>query len=417
MKASGTNSESMQAGNRFLVLRLLSQRDVCTRTELAEEIGLTQASISKIISELIEANLVVEGDLSNGRKGRRAIKIHLNRSFCRIIGVKLARRSFTVGVFDLRCSLLESRMVPFEAGKTKPAQVIEEMIHVCKDYMERYGDVRAIGVAVPGPYLREQGRIAMMSQFEGWDKINIVDSLGQAFRIPVVIEHDTNASACAEWYYGTDGRFRSQQGTLLSVYVGEGVGAGLVVNGRLLHGSDGTAVELGHMSIKSDGPRCSCGNYGCLELYCSSLAFSENVKSGLINRPESSLNAEKHIDAKTVFAHMRLGDAYATEKVREAGRYLGCGLANAVYLYNPKRIVITDEMTGGGEPFLEAVRQTLKERVLPKLAEDLTVDYTSLKSDPVLLGAAVLAEEELFDKPRELYAEGGKGQEKRITAP
>ena len=396
MTKSGTNFEGMQSANRSLILRILSKKSYCTRADLARETGLTQASISKITADMIEAGIILEGKSVTGKRGRRSISISFNPEICKVIAVKLARKSFDVAVFQMGGTLVEQSHHPLGIEQKDPEEVMDCIKAQIQMFLDRYQDIQAIGVAVPGPFLAREGRIAIMSEFSGWDQINIYDELSQAFSLPIRMEHDANAAAFAEWSYS--GKYSyGQETTLVSFLASEGIGAGVVTDGKLLLGTNGVAGEVGHMSINVDGPTCVCGNRGCLEMYCSALAFARRVTEDLRGYPESSLNHEAVITPEEVFHHMEYGDPFATEEVRRVGRYIGYGMANIIYLYDPQEIIMTDIMTGGGETLLKEVKRTVAERVLPELSRRVTIRMTDLKYDAILMGAAALASDLLLD--------------------
>ena len=402
MIRTGTNYEGMQAANRALILQILANRSSCTRADLSRETGLTQAAISKIIGDMVAANIVLERGSVPGKKGRRSVRIELNPSQAKVIAVKIARKSYSLAVAWLSGMFLEERWHPVDVDATTPRQVMDSIKAEIRGFLSTYDDVKAIGVAVPGPFLSREGRIAIMSEVSGWNDINIHEEFSQAFSLPVAIEHDANAGALAEWFGNQRAGLRDQR-TLVLFLASEGIGAGVVNDGEILRGDDGVAGEVGHMSIDMNGPRCSCGNRGCLELYCSALSFARFVKEDLKEHPESSLRKEKEITAETVFRHMRQGDAFAAGEVRKAGRYMGVGMANIVYLYNPSEIIITDIMTGGGQIMLDAIRREVADRTLKDLTRDLEIHYTVHKHDTILFGAGVVAVELLMQNPERLY--------------
>ena len=388
MERRGINNLDQQKANRSLVLHILADHDASTRVEISRETGLTQASITKIISEMIDTGLVSETGPVDGRHGHRSIGISLNGEKLAVMGVKIARKSFDVAVFDFRGKL----------RKTDPAlgarHAVERIRRQMQELMGVHPNILAIGIAVPGPFLSREGRVALMSEFSGWEQIDINEEYSRCFDIPIYIEHDANAGAMAIWR-----REKRTGGVLVHLLASEGVGAGVMVNGAILRGSNGTAGEVGHMSINASGPRCSCGNRGCLEGYTSALAFAKTVQGAAAEHPESSLAGEREITAETVFRHARAGDALAIRSVREVGKWFGYGIANIVYLYDPDEIVITDIMTGGGDIMLDAIRETVKQRVLPEIYQGLTIRMETSRVDCILSGAADVAIERVLRDP------------------
>ncbi len=402
MAISGQNVSTMQAGNRALALSFILRRGSISRSELAKMMGLTQASISKIVDELIEAGVVSEKLGAAGKIGRRRIELSLVSDYFHVIAVKLARRYFSAAVFDLQAAVLKSVQVKLPKGLLKPDDVMRKIKETVRSLLKEYPSVRGIGVAVPGPYLRDAGRIALMSGFSGWEMVDFQKELTDCFEIPVVVEHDTNAAVYAEFLYGSSERFK-EHGTLVSFLSNDGVGAGVIEDSVILHGSNGIFGEVGHMTIDMNGPKCICGNRGCLETYCSAPAFAASVVRDLPQHPESSLNTEKEITAEVAFLHMRRGDSYAIQKVRELGHYIGVGLANIVYIYNPEKIILADVIKQGGDILLASILETVQERTLPKLFAGLSIHYSHLGEDPMLMGAAAIATAEVFKNPRMLY--------------
>lgn len=410
MKKYGTNSERMQNHNRSLILQILSKKKYCTRTDLANWTGLTQAAISKLVGEMIEANIVVESLCPSGKLGHRIIGLSLNSQLCKVLAVKIARGSFDVAVFWLAGEMIDSSHTVVDMKTQTPREVLEMIKLKMHSSLEQYPDIKAIGVAVPGPYLRNEGRIAIMSEYSGWSQINLYKELTEEFTsAPIIMEHDTTASVFAEWSFNENYEYH-KSGVLVSIDASEGFGAGVINNGEVQLGADGAACEIGHMSIDINGPRCVCGNRGCLELYCSALAFAKMVRSDLEEHPESSLNKEREITAAVVFRHMRQGDAFSIEEVRKVGRYFGYGLANVVYLYNPREVVITDIMSGGGDILLETAKEVVRERTLPELHKNLIIRMSNLKYDHILMGAMALASDMLLENPSDLFAVHGAAE-------
>ena len=397
LKTKGKNNDYIQKSNRSLILRLLTKKPVCSRSELARQTGLTQASITKIISKMIDTGIVSETGLIEGTNGHRSIGITLNADRYCVMGIKIARGSFDIAVFNFRGELIEQHHTPLSlSGGARAA--MDGILRAAKQMLCPRNNLLAIGVAVPGPYLSKTGRFAVISESFGWENINIIEEFAQNFDIPVCIEHDANAGALALWRRRAD----TEQGVLVNFLAGEGVGAGIVVDGRILRGSSGIAGEVGHMSVNVHGPRCVCGNYGCLEGYASSLHFEKQVQSLLPSHPESLLHREPAVTADAIFRCMARGDAFCREQVEAVGTNIGCGIANIVYLYDPDEIVLTDVMRGGGTVLLDAIRTTVQQRVLPIIYSGLTIRLDDGSIDPILEGAAALALERVLDEPERI---------------
>ena len=273
MKQGGKNLEVIQAMNRTLLLRLLQQNHICSRANLSEQSGLKQATITNIINDFISWELVEETGLIEGCKGRRAIGIRLNTEVFYVIGVRLSRKYFEVGIFTLMGELVEEEYREYITD-TKPSTVIPKKQESIRRLIARYAGkkVLAVGVAVPGPYYFEEGVIEAV--FTDWEQVSIKSMLQEGMPLPVVIDHDANAGVLAECSFGLDPNLYE---TVVYLAVGQGIGAGIYHEGKIFRGAAGIAGEIGHASINMDGPRCECGNRGCLTCYASTIAFMDRV--------------------------------------------------------------------------------------------------------------------------------------------
>lgn len=402
----GANNEDLLALNRALVTQHIKRQGVCSRAELANETGLTQASITKIIAGLIEHDIVKETGFIVGEKGRRSIGIALNADAYKIIGVKLSRKSFSVGLFDIGGNHYEIHSKPIDIFDMV-SNTIDRIKEIIDKFLLENSEVVAIGIAVPGPYLVTEGKIVMMSEVPGWENISLRDAFIKDYDIPVFIEHDANAGALAEWWFGPH---NMKKGVMVHVLAGEGIGAGIVVDGHVLRGRNGIAGEIGHMSIDMNGRKCSCGNRGCMETYCSSIAFVKEAKEGLKYFPNSQLNTCTEITADDIFNLAKAGDDYALDLVLKVGYYLGCGLANIVNAYDPDIIVISDIMSHGGDILLNEVERVVKERVWDCISQKLTIEYSSFEVETILYGAAAIATDRFLKDPSQFLS-----QKKSVT--
>lgn len=395
MEHKGTNQNHLVEMNQSLVLKLLQRNNLCSRVELSKLTGLTQASITKIVSALMERDLVAEVGLISGKCGRRSIGLQLNAEKFHVIAVKFERKSFSVGVFDLGGKLCENQKYAIEMEES-PQDVLNAMKREIQNRLDAHSDIVAIGMAVPGPYLRQEGKIALMTEFPKWDQVSFRDEFTHSFSVPFYIEHDANAGALANWWFGS---YHKEMKVLVHMLASEGIGAGIITEEGLLLGHQGAAGEIGHISINVNGERCECGNRGCLELYCSAIALQKKARSEVASHPESLLAKYEELKYTDIFDAMKAGDKLATELVHEAARCLGYGVVNLVNAYNPNIVVISDIMTQGGPQVLEWIRETVQDRVVPQLFENLEICFDDSDIDPILHGAAALAIDKTLSRP------------------
>lgn len=398
----GSNNSDLTEMNRSAVVKILQQREVCSRADIAKQMGLTQASITKIVAALMEMGIVSEVDSIKGSGNRRSIGLKLNADRHQIIGVKFSRHMFSVGVFDISGKIYTHSEIEYsiEQDQKSVLSAMKKQIH---HMLEKYKNVVAIGLALPGPFLQDEGRIAVVTQMPTWHNINFIEEFKYEFNKPFFFVHDANAGALAEWWFGDHAR---PLHTLAYFLVGEGVGSGIIERGNLLLGVQGAASEIGHISVDVKGPRCECGNYGCLELYCSSPAM---VKKAQQRVPEClSKGHQQSMDAcNAIFKAARSGNAKALEVVQEVAEYIGYGCVTLINSYNPDIIVIGDIVSQGGDLLLPTIQEVVKQRVISELNSRVQIKISSLKVDPTLYGAAAIATDKVLQMPSAFLAVKG----------
>lgn len=394
MNAQGYNQENIQNMNRTLLLKLLRQEGVCSRVHLSNLSQLKQATVTNIISDFINWGLVKEVGFLIGNKGRRSIGISINNDDVGILAIRLARKNYSVGIFNLSGNLVEEKRVKLDVALT-PRIIINSILDDAKELIEKAASrkVIAIGLALPGPFNRQKNRIELMTGILGWDEIPLREILEQTFHIPVFLEQDANAGALAQ-YWHSNGAYRNS--LLVYVAVGQGVGAGIINDGKLLRGDIGIAGEIGHTSICYNGPRCTCGNYGCLENYCSSIAFTKEVNRVLGTEYTfeqiADMLKDGHEEVKKLFLDV-------CDKI-------AVGIVNIINNFNPSVIVIGDEMAHiFPEIMLERVKENVKDRILPEIYENTDIIISVVKKDSMMHGAAIVAIEDVFTYPLKYFDE------------
>jgi len=398
-EVAGNNTSDLTEMNRSAIVRILQQREVCTRAEIAKMMGLTQASITKLVAYLIDMGIVSEVGIVKGNGNRRSIGLRLNAEKNLVIGVKFSRHVFAIGVFDISGKLYTQSETEFSLDENT-GKVLTAMKDQIRKLLDEYENVVAIGLALPGPYLRKEGRIAMVTRMPSWHNINFIDEFKNEFDKPVFIEQDANAGALAEWWFGDHGRPLS---SLTYFLVGEGVGSGVVDHDSLLLGYQGIASEVGHISIDFNGSTCECGNKGCLELYCSTMALLKKAEKEL---PE--LFKEKYENRAEAVARIveaaRKGNEKAIRVLQEIATYIGYGCVTLINAYDPEIIVIGDSVSQGDEFLLPTIKKIVEERTIPEVSSKVRIEISRLKVDPTLYGAAAIATDRVLRKPSEYLA-------------
>ena len=394
MSRCSAQQSSISENNRSRILQYLYHNGICSRAQIAKAIKLTPAAITKITAKLLAQDIIEETGDMDGDKNRRSIGLKLNTTHFRIIGIKFARSLVQIGVFDLCGNTLSFENLPTVCDNTINDSIVTIHQRV-EQLLDNDPSIVAIGMAVPGPYLRNVGRTAVVSNMQGWRKINFIDEFATAFRVPVFIEQDARAGALAHYLF--DPSVHADD-NLAYYLVGEGVGLGVIDNGRLINGFLGAATEIGHISIDVNGRPCDCGNVGCLERYCSTPAIHDTlIADGTVVPGAADMT---HTEAaRALFAKAGDGDEAAIAIVREVARYVGYGCVTIFNGYNPEHIIIGDIVSEAGPILLDEVRATVAERAIPEINASTSISLSTLSADAAVSGAAAVAVTQFLEHP------------------
>jgi glucokinase-like ROK family protein len=305
--------------------------------------------------------------------------IGLDRSVGVAVGIDYGKRHLAVAVSDLSHTILAEswREMPegydAETGLDGAAGLVDEVLG--RADIER-GSVIAVGLGLPGPINLATGTIGSSAILPGWIGVHVAAEMNERLGIPVLVDNDANLGALAELHWGA-GRGSSN---LAYLKVATGIGAGLVVGGRLFRGSGGTAGEIGHTMVDEAGPICRCGSRGCLETMAAAPALVELLRPSLGDELSTEALVERASD----------GDPGCRRAVADAGRYIGSALADLCNLVNPERIVVGGSIGSCGEVLLEPMREALRHRAIPSAADDVEIVPSALGSRAELLGAVAL---------------------------
>jgi glucokinase len=314
-----------------------------------------------------------------------------------IVGIDMGGTQLRFALFDD-----DYRILSRHAEATLPAQgsgaVLDRIIARVEALSEQAGrdGLRAVGVSAPGPLDPFRGVILQAPNFPGWRDVPLTDRLSRALDCPVFVGNDANLAALAEQRRGAG------QGLSDVVYitVSTGIGGGVISGGRLVLGRHGLGGEVGHMTLEPQGPRCNCGNRGCLEALASGSALGRQARE-LVQAGARTLIADlaegdpERITARLVHQAAGRGDAVAIDLFRRAGMYLGIGIANLMAVLNPAMIIVGGSVAKAGHLLFVPMQATIRERIYESFWRDCPVVLAALGDDVGLIGAAIWAREAL----------------------
>jgi glucokinase-like ROK family protein len=379
--------------NRRVVLDLIRfTPEGISRAEVARQMGLTRSGVWGIITELNTKSLIEEIKIGETSGGRRPILLSINQKIGFVVGIDMGATHLGIKVTDFSAQVLQEVEQPFSL-EADPVSCIRQIDLCLKKILYQMqlelNQISAIGISVPGPVNYESGMVSSAPIMPGWDEFPIRSYLQQLWQVPVVVGNDAEMGALGEWSYGV-GRGENY---LAYVKVGTGVGAGFILDGQIYRGKKGSAGEIGHITIRENGPKCSCGNYGCLEAMAGGRAIARNagesIKRG--QRTLLSMLDPTKIMAINVAQAAQKGDLVAQQIIAEAGSYLGIAIASLVNLFNPGMIIIGGGVSQIGDLLLEPIRKTVMERSLSSAAKEVRITTAVLGRRATSMGAVVQA--------------------------
>lgn len=362
-----------------------------SRIELSRQMNLTRAAITTIVADLQSVGLVREVE-SHYPSGRRPIVLEINPERGYVIGIDMGATHATILITDFSARVVRELDAPFDIndGPTVCLPRVEQLVHqILTEAGLGLKDISAIGAGVPGPVVAGIG-VSGPPIMPGWDGYPIRDDLARRFGLPVSLRNDAELGAIGEWAYGA-GRGERH---LAYIKVGTGIGAGLLLDGQIYGGANGSAGEIGHVTIDESGPICTCGNRGCLEALAGGRAIANRAILE-VNSGRRTMLAEispvNNIRSRDVIAAARRGDLVSQQIVSEAGIHLGTALASLVNLFNPSMVVVGGGVAQIGDLLLEPIRQTVHQRSLLPASRSVRITSALLGRRSSAMGAVVQA--------------------------
>ena len=388
--------------NRQIVLNLVREHQPISRAELARRMSIGRGVVTSLIGELLEEGAIYEGDTVDAPRGRkpRMLYVRTRDRLCVSVDVRLSRTYVMLGDFA-------GTQIAFETFETilEPQALAKELVRRIRRLLEAHGaagSCEGIGLVVPGMVDRRTGRVINAPQL-GWKDVDVRGPIAKGTGLPVHIENAPIACALAQMWLGARGE---GDGDFVYVTVGDGVGAGIVVNGEVVRGRDQTAGEFGHIPMVpgaagDDAPVCLCGARGCWEVYTSNIAtLSRYLGRDLPAGASRAQLQSMPLTMVDLVGRARAGEARALAALQETARHLGEGLGVIINALNPGQIFVGGEITALWEQLEPTVRAAIGERVLTRAAATTPIVPEQAGGMPRLRGATALVAAPLFAAPQ-----------------
>jgi predicted NBD/HSP70 family sugar kinase/biotin operon repressor len=373
---------SLRERNRLLVVDALRRRGLASRSDLARLTGLSRTTVGSLVAGLQQQGLVVEQEVDGPRqpgRGRPPVLLRLDPAAGVAVGISFDHDEVRVALADLSSTVLAEDRSEIDVDHSA-TDSIELAVGMVRALQRTAGvdssQIVGAGVGLPGPIDRRTGKIGSPTILPGWAGLQAQHQLAQRLGLHVEMDNDANLGALAEASFGAGRGLKD----IVYVMLGSGIGAGLVLDGRVHRGGAGLAGEIGHVQVRPDGMVCRCGNRGCLETIAGEGALQALLRPGL----------GRDVTSRDLLDLVAAGDLGATRVVNDAGRAIGRVLADLCNALNPQAIIVGGELSQAGEPLLGGIRESVDRYALPATAQGVRVLLGELGERAEVVGALAL---------------------------
>jgi predicted NBD/HSP70 family sugar kinase/DNA-binding CsgD family transcriptional regulator len=370
------SQSALREQNQQRIIDALLGSGPLTQAELARQTGLSTATVSNIITKMAAIGEVETEPTTSS--GRRALLVRLSSSGAVAVGIDFGRRHLRIVIASPGFTVIAEQYIELaighraEEGIDRASRLLARMLEQSE---VKPSAVLGVGVGIPGPIDKRTGTVAQGAILPEWVGIHLPD-LEKRLHFPVVFDNDANLGALAEVTWGP----HNTVDNLVFVKIGSGIGAGLILNGRLFTGTLGITGEIGHETIADNGAACHCGNRGCLETVASTSVMMQHLSRG----------GTVKVTTDDIVRNAKAGDSATLRVLDDAGVAIGRALASIANLINPEVIVIGGPLAGLGDILLRPIERGLVRHAVPSIGEATTIVMSSLGDRAEALGAASL---------------------------
>jgi glucokinase len=390
----GRNNRHVKNMNRYLILQCIRDFGPITKVAVAFKTNLTFTAINNIVDDLIQSGLILEEGYDSSSGGRKPVLLNLKADAIFMMGVH-------VSISTIRSAVINFRGEPIVINETKLTdnsdkelilgQIFESIESIIAGFGLNSESLVGIGLGVPGPLDPYKGVVLSPPNLKGLTSVPLRDLIEQRFGLPTMIDKDANVMALGELWYGNGRGYDN------FVYLDAdiGIGSGLIFNRKIYHGFPYGAGEIGHGTIDIDGPRCNCGNYGCLEAVASGIAVIRRIGEEIRRGVSSELASQYQdyvpgVDIQAIMEAAQNKDSLALGVLNESARYIGIALANMINLLTPETIIIGGVLVNQHPDYFDEIKSIALSRSFASFRREVLLKPSHLKVHAGVIGAGTL---------------------------
>ncbi|WP_269775042.1 xylose repressor [Bacillus siamensis] len=368
--------------NQKLLLKEILKNSPISRAKLSEMTGLNKSTVSSQVNTLMKENLVFEIGQGQSSGGRRPVMLVFNKKAGYSVGIDVGVDYINGILTDLEGTIVLDQHHHLECSSPEITKdILIEMIHhfIANMPQSPYGLI-GIGICVPG--LIDKNQKIVFTPNSNWRDIDLKSFIQEKFNVPVFIENEANAGAYGEKVFGA----AKNHDNMIYASIGTGIGIGVIINNDLYRGVGGFSGEMGHMTIDFNGPKCSCGNRGCWELYASEKALLKSLQT-----------KEKKVSNQDIIDLAHLNDVETLRALQNFGFYLGIGLTNILNTFNPQAIILRNSIIESHPMVLNSIRSEVSSRVYSQLGNSYELLPSVLGKNASALGMSSIVIDHFLD--------------------
>jgi predicted NBD/HSP70 family sugar kinase len=389
------------SGDELALLTAVFWRGGLSRAEVAARLDVSRSKANALLSSLSARDLLAESGTQPSTGGRRPEVLSLSAAIGVFAAIDIGATSLDVALLAPDMTVLAHHAEPADV-RNPPTQMFARARDLLRALLRERDlsptAVRAIGVGVPGPVAFETGQLVEPPLMPGWQSFSIRECLAEDYDAPVFVDNDVNLLAL-----GTLWQVRAQLQNFIVIKIGTGIGCGIICHGALYRGADGSAGDVGHICVDPNGPRCPCGNVGCVEAMAAGPALgrmaTEVARSGRSGPLQSAWLERGALSAIDLGDASRAGDPEANRIIQQAGAHIGEMLASVINFFNPSHVFVGGGVAQIGPSLLAAIRHSVYRRSLALSTRHLDLRYMPNPHTNGILGAGVLAIQEALLRP------------------
>ena len=383
------------ARNKNILLNIIREYGPISRKEISKISGLSIATTKRLIEELIIEKLVIEQGLANSTRGRKPSSLTLNPEYGYAFGINISPHIVEFVILNFLGAVETNYTIDLSiSDKEHIISILKSKIdEILSQYkIKNRNALFGIGIGISGLVDAKKGVVYYCPNIPNWENVRLASILSDQFNYDIIVDDSVRCMTLAEKRYGKGKNLNNY----LYIYIGDGVGAGIYLDGRLYRGRHGIAGEFGHITIKQDGPICNCGNIGCLEASVSEQHIIDEVKNRLSSNVYSSLNNRLvHnngvIDLYVINEEVKNGDKLANIVLNNVIEDIGTGIADLINIFDPGVVILGGEVIDAfNELLLEGVKKVVKLKALHTISSRTEITHGEVNQFSAAKGAATL---------------------------